>query len=269
MIEKTEALALRVIPFSRTSHIVAWLTADCGKITTVVKGACRPKSAFLGQYDTFYTCELLYYSRERNGLHIIKECTPLDTRQSLRTYWRSAACASYVSDVLARITPGGGHEPELYELATTFMDYLATTEAGPPAMFWFELKLAELLGLSPRLTQCSTCRKPIVDKDNAGGFSCRPCLFSPDTGGVLCRTCAERSTVRASSVSPDVLTILHRWQLAETPNAIHRIRCTRNQLLALWHLLGIFLSFHLDIMPASRKPAMDILTFGTHQLRLS
>ena len=40
---KTEAVCLDIRPWSRTSHIVRWMTPD-GPVTTVVKGAVRPKS---------------------------------------------------------------------------------------------------------------------------------------------------------------------------------------------------------------------------------
>ena len=51
---KSEAICLDIRPWSRTSHVVEWLTPH-GKIRTLVKGAVRPKSAFLGQYDLNYT----------------------------------------------------------------------------------------------------------------------------------------------------------------------------------------------------------------------
>ena len=60
---KTQGIVLTVHPWSRTSHVVTWLTPDHGPVTTLVKGAVRPKSAFLGQYDLFYTCDILYYAR--------------------------------------------------------------------------------------------------------------------------------------------------------------------------------------------------------------
>ena len=94
MILKTTALALRFYPFSNTSRIVAWLTPDQGRIATMVKGSQRPRSLFLGQYDLFYTCELLYHRRERGGLHIARECSPLKWREGLRRDWRAAAAAS-------------------------------------------------------------------------------------------------------------------------------------------------------------------------------
>ena len=69
VILKDTAIVLRVAPVSNTSRMVQWFTPAYGKITTLIKGAQRPKSAFLGQFDLFYSCELLFYARERNHIH--------------------------------------------------------------------------------------------------------------------------------------------------------------------------------------------------------
>ena len=69
--------------------MVSWLTPDTGVVSTVVKGAVRPKSAFLGQYDLFYECELVYYVRERGDAHAIREVSPLKMREGL-------LCMSYM-----------------------------------------------------------------------------------------------------------------------------------------------------------------------------
>ena len=89
MILKDQAIALRIHPFGNTSRIVVWLSQSYGKLATLVKGSQREKSGFLGQYDLFYTCELLFYAREQRNLHILKECTPLVLRPSFRSDWRA------------------------------------------------------------------------------------------------------------------------------------------------------------------------------------
>ena len=94
---KTTALVLDIRPWSRTSHIVTWLTPERGPIATLVKGAVRPKSAFLGQYDLFYTCELVYYVRAKGELHAIREASPIAAREHLRGRFRATALASYAS----------------------------------------------------------------------------------------------------------------------------------------------------------------------------
>lgn len=261
MIDKTDALVLRIAPFSRTSHVVTWLTSEYGKLATVIKGARRPRSMFLGQYDLFYTCELLFYARDRNGLHIARECTPLNARRALRRNWRACLCASYICDLMSRISMEGGHQRELFEVASSAMDYLCANGASLQFLFWFELRLVKIMGLAPQLMKCPVCGRALRDV-------CGTSLFSSSRGGILCPNCARSAGSgfdSAISVSPDILAILRSWQNAGSSRAAQNTKCTSNQLLVFQKLLGGFMNYHLDIMPVSRKIAIEIIT--SHRYR--
>lgn len=259
MIDKTRAIVLRMAPYSKTSRVVTWLTPEEGKIATLIKGALRPRSLFLGQYDLFYTCELLYYHRERNGLHIAKECSPLKTRPGLRSDWCSAACASYACDMLSRVSYRGSHQPELYELAEVALDSLAVRTSGPQFVFWFELRLTHLLGLAPRLTHCARCKTTLPAGTNL--------LLSFSHGGLLCRNCAplgSREDRAPRSIGPDVIAIMKRWQEPGSLASPGNIRCSENQLLALREILGTFVTFHMEINAKSREKALEILALPAY-----
>ena len=150
-IVKTEAIVLRVHPFSRTSHVVVWLARDGRRVATAIKGAARPKSPFLGQYDLFYSCELLYYGRSRDGLHAARECTALDRREPLRANWRAEFCASWFAALADAVSDSGMAIPGLYRLLAESLDVLASSpEAPSPALFArFEAKLLAEAGLRP------------------------------------------------------------------------------------------------------------------------
>ncbi len=250
MILKTNAIVLRVLPFSRTSHIVTWLTEDYGKISTMIKGACRPKSQFLGQYDLYYTCEMLFYSHERNGLHIAKECTPLETRTAFRSNWRAASCASYISELLTKLIPPGHTQPELYKLTETVFDFLTGNEIKPQILFWFEIRLLSISGFEPRLFACAKCGAPLPEP---AGLS-----FSTAHGGIMCANCSAQTTT--TRIPPDTLAILKTWQNAQSLRSVCNTKCTINQLLDFRRILGRFLECHLDIMPQSRNIALEMLT---------
>ena len=100
----TDAICLRITPWSRTSHIVTWLTPS-GKVTTVVKGAVRPKSAFLGQYDLNYTCEIVHYLRGTGDLRPLREATPLKRRDTLRDDYRRLALAGRFREIAEELVP--------------------------------------------------------------------------------------------------------------------------------------------------------------------
>ena len=260
-IEKTEAIVLRVSPFSGTSHMVTWLTRDFGRITTSIKGACRPRSAFLGQYDQFYSCQLLFYARARNGVHIAKECSPINMRPQFRSRWSNMAAASYLCDLILRITVDGAGDPELYGLLSDALDSLCETEAVAPFVFWFELHLLEELGMAPHLDRCLGCgHTPNLGTEYSLSASQEriQLVFSHHRGGLLCSRCHGDSSMQTSPLTPDLLAILRRWQVAKQFNQIRHIRCTDNQLLDFRRILGMFLEYHLHIAPLSRGIALEL-----------
>ena len=149
---KTEAICLDIRPWSRTSHVVSWLTRG-GRVTTLVKGAVRPKSAFLGKYDLNYTCEVVYYARARADLHALRECSPLEMREGLRGDYRAMAAAGYFRRLVHDFAPSGPDCGAWYEELSGALDRL---NRGPGAatvgeVLRFELAVLGLLGLEPGL----------------------------------------------------------------------------------------------------------------------
>lgn len=263
MIQRSEALVLRVSPFSGTSHVVTWFTKSHGRIATVIKGASRPKSRFLGQYDLFYTCELLFYARSRNGVHIAKECAPLAVRIQLRSDWRATAAASYVCDLILRLTMEGDARPGLYKLAESALDFMCAHGSSAALLLWYELKLLGALGVGPQLDACPVCGRRVEERDSGSALLHRRMFFSHRSGGVLCSNCESGSHRDTSvSLSPDVLKVLQLWEAAGNFLQVRHITCTPGQLLEFRRILGIFGDYHLHIAPASRRIALDMNMAG-------
>lgn len=148
---KSTAICIAVHPWSRTSHVVRWLTPD-GPVTTVVKGAMRPKSAFLGQYDLNYTCEIVYYLRAQGEVHALRECVPLNLREDLRGDFRLLALADYFRRQIIDNAPCGPEAAEWYDLAERSLTGLISSPAPNLAkLVAFELEVLHLAGLSPEM----------------------------------------------------------------------------------------------------------------------
>ncbi len=247
MIAATEAIVLRVHPFSRTSHVVTWLSPVFGRLVTSIKGACRPKSAFLGQYDLGYTCELLFYHREHGGVHVARECTPLRLREQLRADWRAAAAAAYLCDLAARVTQPQLAAAEMFDLLESTLDGLAA--AAPPAttVLTCELAILRLAGLMPNLAPCAQC----PDGETA------TCRFALVSGRPVCRHTASATPGEATvAVPPGVLRALRMQanpRAAETPAWMD----DANLALGLRRFLGIFIQCHLEVLPAVRRTAFE------------
>ncbi|MFH1478022.1 MAG: DNA repair protein RecO [Verrucomicrobiota bacterium] len=274
MIIKTQAIVLRMSPFSETSRVVLWLTHDYGKIATIIKGAHRRRSPFVGQVDLFYTCELLVYLRVFRGLHIVKECSPLKPRTPLRSRWRSTACASYFTELVARISPLNAPHPELFRLLDMALDYFADQSALELGLFWFELKLMQIMGLSPQLKECLVCHHPLKTDGRPsyarGATEGRrePALgareasvFSCVRGGVLCKTCAPSSRLEevGMPITPDIMGILRFWQASRSWRSAQSAACTPRQTRELERILGLFMQYHLELGNPARATALSIL----------
>ena len=154
---KSEAICLQIHPWSQTSHVVSWLTPT-GKVTTVVKGAERPKSYMLGQYDLNYTCEILYYARGRGDVHALREASPLKLREGLRGNYRALALAGYWRVLVGELAPAGEECAAWYRLLEGALDRLEElvregadqTGAGlVQRLVAFDLEVLKLAGLQP------------------------------------------------------------------------------------------------------------------------
>ena len=219
-IVKTEGICLAVHPWSRTSHIVRWLTPD-GPVACHVKGAARPKSAFLGQYDLNYTCEVLYYARARGELHALRECAPIDMREDLRGDFRALALADYMRAQCAALAPHGPDCAPWHALLGGALDSLCVrkNESGDylRTLLEFELGVLRLSGLYPEM------------EAESGAFALR----------------GERSM----PVSAEVARCL-RSPLAEKNIQI---------LVDAARAIGVFYTFHLDSAPEIRRTVLRMI----------
>jgi len=239
---KTEAICLDIRPWSQTSHIVTWLTPN-GKLSTVVKGAVRAKSAFLGQYDLNYTCEILYYARAKGELHALRDCVPLELREALRGDYRRLALAGYFRSLVAELTPVGPECRSWYGFLSSALSSLVTadTEVGPPSSLLdhlnrFDLKVLELAGLAPDFS----------GYDREADWS----AFSIESGSF------GRSDGRCVRVSRQVAEYLSR---VETSGASLWSENPQIPLDAA-RVIGVFYQFHLDTATEVRRSVVGMIS---------
>ena len=239
--------------------MVTWLTPGHGRIVTAVKGACRPKSAFLGQYDLFYTCDLLFYRREHDGVHAIRACSPINLREPLRSRWRHAVTAGYLCDLTARVVPGQQESAALFSLLSQTLDRLAhgsETDDLRGLLLWHEAHLLRLLGLLPDLATCPQCHLPeriwLRFSLPSGRLSC-PHLAKSQPGEA---SLSLHRAVRDLFLS---LTDAPCYEAASTAVQLQKKAPGVNLLLGLSRFLGMFMVFHLEVPSAVRRVTWEML----------
>lgn len=244
VIEKTEAIPVTIIPYSSTSQIVSWLTPSHGPLSTLVKGARRPKSQFLGQYDLFYICELLFYRRDKSDLHIARECSQLVSNDQFRSDWRACAMASYVCQLVYRSAEQNSSQPHAYELVKTLLELLASRGPSYNAVLWFQLRFLEFLGLAPKAHHCARCNSHTEREQTAPTVP-----FSIPAGGILCSNCATLDSAPLS-LSPQAHSMLKNWQRSVSPLAAVNTITRKKPLLELSQLLQGFFEYHAGFRPS-------------------
>ena len=233
---KTEAICLDIRPWSRTSHVVSWLT-PMGKVATVVKGAVRAKSQFLGQYDLNYTCDIVYYARAKGELHALREAVPVEMREGLRGDYRKLALAGYMRRLVAELAPMGGECRAWYEELGKRLDLCKLIGRGEDAastyslFLQFELEVLRLSGLAPDFSKFNK---------NAewSAFSLETGAFGSDEG-------------RCIRVSREVAEYL--------ANGAGNAKNSQVPLDAA-RVIGVFYQFHLDCASDVRRTVLGMIS---------
>jgi DNA repair protein RecO (recombination protein O) len=149
--ESATGIILRTRPFTETSLIVNWLTAEQGRISTVAKGARRSKSPFAGKLDLFYQADLSFVRSRRSELHTLREVSLRETHRALRDELGYLQQAAYCAALLGQVTEPDTPLPGLFGLMQGVLDHLPRQSPLPQTVFAFELKLLAELGLAPDL----------------------------------------------------------------------------------------------------------------------
>ena len=149
--ERASGIVLRTRPLTETSLIVQWLTAEAGRISTVAKGARRPKSPFLGKIDLYYEADFLFQRARKSSLHTLREVNLRATRPNLRTDFVALEQAARAGRRIERTIEEDAPVPEIFTLFKVFLDELAKPPLEASLLLAFEIKLLMELGFAPVL----------------------------------------------------------------------------------------------------------------------
>ncbi|MSU60230.1 MAG: DNA repair protein RecO [Pedosphaera sp.] len=149
MIESTHGIILRTRLLTETSLIVNWLTPDLGRVSTVAKGARRPKSPFAGKLDIFYEAEFSFTRSRRSDLHALREVNLRQPNTALRQELGRLQQVAYCAALIVQTTEVETPLREVHALFSGLLKHVTQQPPKPRNIFAFELKLLRALGLEP------------------------------------------------------------------------------------------------------------------------
>jgi len=225
---KSDALCLRITPYSNTSLVVGFFTRERGRVGCMAKGARRKGSALQGELDVLHRVELVAIERKRSALHTLGEVSTLDTYRPVRHDLRRLHAALYIVEILREAAPESEPLPQLYDLSVRALGRVAHNQTfNPLTVAIFELRALKALGFAPRLDRCAGCERALPDEQAA--------RWAPILGGAACAECA--ATDRDQSPLPSAERATLRALAGDSPPkrlAAPAMRRVRAQLNAFW-----------------------------------
>ena len=142
-----KGIILRLTKLTETSLIVTWCVEGVGIVKTVAKGARRPKSAFAGKLDLFFSAELSWVESSKSELGTLRELVVTEYAEGIRKQYKNTMLAGYFSALVESVMESGEVDDDVYGLLVRAYAYLTEKVAEKRALIHFEKELARLLGV--------------------------------------------------------------------------------------------------------------------------
>jgi len=146
---KTEAIVLKSYDFRETSKIVTFFSRTHGKISGIAKGVRSARSRWGGALQPASYVSILLYYKKNGNLHLISSAEYVHVYKNIISSFDRLKATFAILKILDKILPEENRNCEIFELTLRTLSYLDTaTNNFLNVLFYFEIKLAELLGIS-------------------------------------------------------------------------------------------------------------------------
>ncbi len=215
MIVRTDAVVVKSMKYRETSKIVTLYTRSFGKVSVVAKGARDMKSKFGGALEPMTHVSVIFYKKPHRELHLLSHADILEEFHRLHEEYECLNVGYAVIDLLNSVMHGEEEHRAIYEL---LLSTLRTLDAGTKylvnVLYYFEVRLAALLGFAMVLDRCGVCGAPIGE-----GISGR-IGFNPIQGSLVEEQCGGNAD-RWIHISLQSVRILQRLSRVAIDGALN------------------------------------------------
>lgn len=203
VLQKCEGIIIRTNDYGETNKIVTLYTREWGKIGVMARGAKKPSSRLAAITQIFTYGQFLV--QKTSGLGVLQQGGTISTFRSIREDIFLTAYASYVIELTDKCTEEKRSNPFLFEMLFQTLNYLNEGYDPDILLYIYELKMLPLLGLYPRLNECTIC------KSTEGEFA-----FSIREGGLLCHRCYDKEPyhIKVSQATIRLLRLFYFFDLS-------------------------------------------------------
>src|SRR5215212_8020035 len=197
----TDAIVLSRFDYGEADRIMTVITPGGGKLKAIAKGIRRTTSRIGGSLEPFAELHLVLH-RGRT-FDVVTQVSVVHPWLNLRDDLVSFGTASYIAE-LANGTLEERHGADtVYLLLKRAYELLDVGMAPGRVARWFEMHLADELGVRPEVDRCVECGR-LLEADERY-------RWMPPLGGVLCERCPGPPHDRVG-LSLDALKLLKAFQ---------------------------------------------------------
>jgi DNA repair protein RecO (recombination protein O) len=181
---KTQAIVLSRFDLGEADRVLTLLTPHDGKLKAIARGVRRPGSRIGGSVEPFAELQLLL-ARGRT-FDVITQASVGEAWLRLRDRLDSAATAWYLGELAERAVEERAAAWPIYALLRRACQLLDDGMAVGRVARWYELELADALGVRPEVERCVECDWTLEETERF--------RWVPALGGVLCQRHATPPT---------------------------------------------------------------------------
>ena len=202
-LEKSEAIVLRVVPWSETSMVVTLFTRDFGKVSAIARGARRLRSPFESSLDLLAKSQIVFIQKSNDSLDLLTESKLIRRFKSGQIALLPLYCGYYIAELLLGLTEDNQKARELFEVTDGTLVALDDGQSEAEVVLRFEMQVLRLLGHLPTFRLCASCGNPVESDGNGPGA-----LLGIVAGGILCGICApgQQYVIRIRRPTLEILT---------------------------------------------------------------
>jgi DNA repair protein RecO (recombination protein O) len=235
----TDAIVLSRFDYGEADRILTLLTPGGGKVKAIAKGIRRQKSRIGGSLEPFAELRLLL--AQGRTFDVVTQVEVIHPWLRLRDDLVSFGTASYMAEMADRTQEERHAAEAVYVLLKRGYEILDAGMAPGRVARWFEMHLADELGIRPEVDRCVECGR-LLEADEQY-------RWVPPLGGVLCHRCPGPPQGIAG-LSLDALKLLKAYQRMDV-EALAALRVRPDVETEVEGAMRAFLSYTLDRSPKS------------------
>jgi DNA repair protein RecO (recombination protein O) len=197
----TDAIVLSRFDLGEADRVLTLITPEHGKLKAIAKGVRRQKSRLGGSLEPF--AELRVQLARGRTFDVVTQVSVGHAWLRLRDSLEPAATAWYLAELADRSLEERHAAEPLYALLHRAYELIDAGMAPGRVARWYEMHLADELGVRPELERCVECDRVLEPDDTF--------RWVPPLGGVLCQRDPGPPAER-TRLSLDALKLLRAYQ---------------------------------------------------------